>query len=167
MKISFDLKIDDWMAFQEYYRSKKAPYMKALTPLLFITAVVLIIINAIYLSYQKVSIVTVASCFILVTILYLFFMKKKSKDSLRKMGMEMQSKNPEAFGLREMSFDEKGIEIKTSSSSKSLSWEEMERYDENKDYFFLYSKKGIAYIIPKQNINTEIIDIEQLLNEHI
>ncbi len=166
MKISFDLEVEDWMVFQEYYRGKKIPLYKALMPLLFITAIVLIIINAIYLSYQNVSIFTVFSCFILITILYIFFVKKKSKESLRQRGLAIKVKNPEAFGIRQMTFNDKEIEISTLSSNKTLPFSELEKYEEIKDYFFLYSRKGVVYIIPKQKIKSEEVDVDGMLRNY-
>ncbi len=153
MKILFDLTIDDWIAFQEYYKGKKAPLYKILMPLLGIIAGLLVILNAIYLLKYEASLVTVISGVFLFLIFYLFFLKNKSKDQLRNMALDLQSRNKDAFGPREMTFDEKQIVIKTDNNSKTLSWKEIVQWEEDKNYFFLYNTKGVVYIIPKRDIN--------------
>ncbi len=163
--IRFNLTIEDWMAFQEYFRGKKAPVYRILMPLLGISAMLLILLNALYLMKNEASLVTVISGIFLLLIFYLFFLKNKSKGQLRKMALDMQAKNPDAFGDREMSFDEDGISIKVNQSSKELFWEDIDQWEENKEYFFLYSTKGVVYIIPKKGLqNTD--GFRELLNQY-
>lgn len=165
MKVTFDLSIEDWMAFQEYYKGKKAPFYKFIMPLLIICAVVIIVLNLIYLQDKEASLMTIISFFLLLTIFYLFFLKKKSKTQLKKVALEIKERNPDAFGPREMVFNENGIDIQATNSHKTLTWEDMDQYEEDKDYYFLFSQKGVVYIIPKRDIHTA--DFQSVIDQYL
>ncbi|MDR1121552.1 MAG: YcxB family protein [Dysgonamonadaceae bacterium] len=149
--IRFELSINDWIAFQEYYRSKKAPIYKFLMPALFISALLLIGLNVMYLHRHEASWFTITSGILLLFISYLFFLKGRSRSQWRKAALKMQAKYPDAFGPREMTFDDDGITIQTANNSKILSWKAIDRQEENKDYNFIFTQNGTVYIIPKSN----------------
>ena len=88
------------------------------------------------------------------------------RKQLQKTAKNIQSKNPDAFGPREMDFNDKQVEIKVGDSLKTLTWGELSGYEENNDYFFLYSLKGMVYIIPKRDLNN-ITELEDVFNEHL
>lgn len=166
MKLFFDLKVDDWVSFQEYFKEKKAPLYKYISPLLIFSAVLIVTINAMHLYYQEASIVTLFSFILLVILFYLLYLKKQTKKQLRKIALDIQAKTPDAFGPREMDFNERRVEISAGKSHKTLAWGELTRYEENNDYFFLYSQKGMVYIIPKRDLE-KIPEIREMLNEYL
>ncbi len=166
MKLSFDLRTDDWVLFQEYFKEKKAPLYKYLTPLLIFSAVMLATMNGLYIYYQSTSYVTLFSLCLLAIVLYLLYLKGRMKGRLKKTAIDIQSKNPEAFGPREMDFNNRCVEITAGNSHKILAWGELSGYNQNKDYFFLYSQKGMVYIIPKRDLE-DVPGLEEILNEHL
>ena len=165
MTIHFNLTIDDWLAFQEYYKGRKAPLYRILMPLLGISAVLLVILNILYLMNNPASLMTTLSGIMLLSIFYLFFLKKRSTKHLRKAALDLKSKHSDAFGQREMSFDEKQITIEAGNSIKELPWEEVDRWEENKEYFFIFNAKGMVYIVPKRSIKDSVAFTE-MLNQH-
>ena len=162
MTVSFDLDIDDWLAFQEYFKGKRAPLYKWLPTILILLAISLVVFNVIYLFYREASLVNIISLGFLLAIFYMLYLKKKATSHVRKMAAEIKLKHPEAFGIHEITFDGDGIKIKNEHTDVSLEWDDMNTYDENKDYFFLYSKKGVAYIIPKKKIDFPIDELKAL-----
>lgn len=165
MTIHFNLTVEDWLAFQDYYKGKKAPLYKILMPMLGIIAGILVAINVLYLMHYEASTVTVFSGILLLLIIYLFFLKKKSDKQLLQAALDMKAKNPDAFGQRDMTFDEKQITIQAANSSKVLPWEEVEQWEENKAYFFIYNAKGVVYIVPKRSIKDNIA-FTDMLNQY-
>jgi hypothetical protein len=165
MTIKFDLDINDWIAFQEYYRSKKIPVYKFLMPALFISALLLVGLNVVYLHRQEASWFTITSGVLLLFISYLFLLKGRSRSQWRKMALKIQIKYPDAFGPREMTFDDNGITIQTSNTSKVLPWGVIDKQEENKDYNFIFTKSKTVYIIPKNKIKGDLSKISGN-NEH-
>lgn len=149
MSICFDLTIEDWLAFQDYFRKKKAPVYRLLMPILGITAGLLIILNVLYLLHYEASMVTVLSGILLFFILLLFYYRSKSKKTLYNMAVELKKSHPEVFGEREMVFDEQQISIITPSNTQVIPWSQVEQWEESKQYFYIYNTKGIVYIVPK------------------
>ena len=165
MTIVYNLEIDDWVAFQEYFKEKKTLY-KYLAPLLIFSAVLITTINIAYLFYQEASLITLFSFILVLIVLYLLYLKSQMRKQLQKTAKNIQSKNPDAFGPREMDFNDRRVDIKVGDNHKILTWEELSGYEENNDYFFLYSQKGMVYIIPKRDLNN-ITELEDVFSKHL
>ena len=163
MTLRFDLTIEDWVNFQEYYKEKKAPLYKFLMPILGITAIMLICLNVLYLMHNPTSLVTLLSGIFLLLIGCLFVMKKKSVKVLRKAATNLKEKNPSAFGEREMKFDTEQITILAGTTKTELSWKEVDQWAEGKTYFYIYNVKGFVYIVPKRAIE-EVDAFVEMLN---
>jgi hypothetical protein len=99
-------------------------------------------------------------------LLYLIYLNSKTKSRLTKAGMDLEKKNPDIFGPMTMNMDEKGIDFQSQNNTKFLPWEEIDKYDSNKEYYFIYSKKGVAYIIPKRNIQESATEMENMLDKY-
>ena len=152
LKLSFNLSVDDWVAFQQYHRGKKAPLYKLAYPLIVSLSIVLLALNIYDMIVHGVSKLTGFSLVVLAALAYILFIRGKAIKQIKKTGLDLQQKHPEAFGPMTMDFTEEGLNIQSNQTSKLVSWEEVEQYDENKNYFFFYTSKGIVYIIPKKNI---------------
>ena len=156
MTISFNLKVDDWVAFQQYHRGQKIPFYNIIYPAIIVLCLFLAGICIGYCIYYRTnsSVVWVsAACFL--TLLYILYLRKKSLAHIREIGLELEKKNPDAFGLISMNIDQDGITVLSRKISKTIPWKEMDRLKENKSYFFLYSKKGVVYIVPKREIKDQ------------
>lgn len=165
MTIHFNLTIDDWLAFQDYYKKRKAPLYRILMPLLGISAALLVILNVLYLMENKASMVTALSGILLLFIFYLFFLKRRSHKHLYRAGLELKAKHPDAFGQRDMAFEEEQITIKAENSTKVLPWKEVEQWEENKEYYFIFNAKGMVYIVPKRSIK-DCTAFSDMLNQY-
>lgn len=167
MHIAYNLTVEDWVNFQEYYLKKKAPLFSYITPILTILLVCNIVLG-IYMEFVRetegYNFVFLICIFVLAGLLYL---KIKTRKKLMKSGEELRQKNPGAFDSMEMNFSEEGIAIQSQHNSKSLGWEEIDHYESNKDYVFIYSRKGMVYIIPKRDLNGKKNELEAVLNENL
>ena len=150
MKLAFDLHTADWVAVQKYFKDKKNPSWRM--PLFVICAAILIILNILYLLNNEPSWMTGVSAIVILCLVYIWYLRAHSIKQLDKMAQEIQTKNPEAFGRREMELNDAGISITAHGASKSLAWDEMSSFEDAKDYFILFSKKGVVYIVPKRAI---------------
>ena len=164
MKISYNLDVEDWVNFQEYYRKKKAPLYGCMIPLLTLLFVCNVI-TGIYMTfiykgenqYSWVLLICIA------LLLFLLFMQMRTRKRLTKAGNKLKKESPDVFGHTEMEFFEEGFEIKTENGKKFLKWADLENYDQTKEYVFFFSIKGYAYIVPKKNIN-DLPRLELILN---
>ncbi len=152
MKLSFDLNVDDWVAFQQYYRGKKTPLYNVVYPLLLILGVLSIAIFVYNIIVPKDTTTFWVSGVCILVLMYVLYIRKKSLYAVKKAGMDIQEKNPEAFGPMILETDANGITIQSQKSSKAIAWSDLGKLEENKLYFFLYSKKGVVYIIPKRGM---------------
>jgi len=167
MRIAYNLTIEDWVNFQEYYLKKKAPISRFMTPILTILLVCNIIIG-IYMEFILKAGSYNYIFFICILILaYLLYLKIKTRKKLLKSGEELRRRNPGAFDSMNMNFTENGIDIQSQTSSKSLQWKEVDKQESNKDYLFIYSKKGMVYIIPKRDLNGNEKELEAILAEYL
>ena len=156
MRFSFNLNIDDWVAFQQYHRSKKVPFYGMVYPAIVVMCVVLVALCVgYYIHFREVSTVVWVSGACFLTLLYILYIRKKSLDNVKKAGLAIQEKNPEAFGTMTMEVSAQGLTIQSPKASKVVAWDEMGKFEENNKYFFLYSKKGVVYIVPKREIDNE------------
>ena len=156
MRFSFNLNVDDWVAFQQYHRSKKIPFYGMVYPAIIAMCIALVVLCiGYYIQYQVVSTTIWVSGACVLALLYILYIRKKSLDNVKKAGLAIQEKNPEAFGAMTMDVTAQGLTILSPKASKVVAWEEMGKFEENAKYFFLYSKKGVVYIVPKREIDNE------------
>lgn len=154
MKITYNLTVDDWVSFQEYYRKKQSPMYGCLMPIL----TLLLMANigfGLYMMFFYDGYNNYAWLFIICILLlsYLLFMQTRIRHRLMKAGTKLKEEHPEIFGQTETEFFEEGFEIRTGKNIKFLKWTDIEKYDEVKDYVFFFSTKGYAYIVPKRDIH--------------
>ena len=156
MKFSFNLNVDDWVAFQQFHRGKKIPFYGIVYPAIVVMCIALVgLCIGYYVHFREVSTLVWVSGACFLTLLYILYIRKKSLGNVKKAGLAIQEKNPEAFGTMAMEVTAQGMTIQSPKASKIVTWEEMARFEENKQYFFLYSKKGVVYIIPKREMGNE------------
>lgn len=152
MNIAYNLTAQDFVNFQEYYIKKKAPIARYMQPVIIATLLCNILIGAWLYFYQGLSTYTYV-CLICVLLLGILLIGRgQTKKKMLKAALRMEKDKPGAFGKMTMDFNEKGIDIHSSVNQKFLTWEEVDKHDSNKNYFFIYSKKGMVYIVPKRDI---------------
>jgi hypothetical protein len=166
MKFSFDLTVDDWVAFQQYQRGKKTPFYNVLYPLIISLGIALVVINIYHIYAYEISNVTGFSFIVLLGLIYVLYIRKKALTKVRKIGLDLQEKHPESFGPMSLDVDADGLTIQSQKTGKSILWEDLKGFEENKYYFFLYSKKGVAYIIPKREMQ-DISEFRSKLTNNI
>ncbi len=158
MKIRYNLDVQDWVSFQQFFRGKKAPLNNLATPLIIFCSVFMLVLNVFYIHYEGLNLMSFISGIILIILLYLLYVKVRSGKQLQDAGNKLKKKHPEVFGEMAVEFNNTGIYIQSTASSQSLAWNDMDSFDENKSYFFMYSKKGMAYIIPKRDLDVETVN---------
>ncbi|MDR1370331.1 MAG: YcxB family protein [Dysgonamonadaceae bacterium] len=152
MRGSFNLTIDDWVAFQQYQRSKKTPFYNVVYPLILCLGIALVAINVYHIYMYEVNNTTWFSSVVLIGLLYVLYIRKKALSKVREVGLDLQQKHPEAFGPMRLEMNANEFTIQSQETAKTILWEDMKGFEENKCYFFLYSKKGVVYIVPKRGI---------------
>lgn len=167
MNLSFDLDTEDWVAFQKWYRMKRMPLFKWMGALMVSCVILLVLLNILLIIFKGFSALSWISALILLILGYLLFLRSKSDRKLVEAGNRLKEKNPQAFGKLDMFFDEEGFTVTSLYHTKRIKWEEMDKNEENKDYCFLFSKKGLVYIIPKSKAGKDLKDFYTLLDEHL
>lgn len=155
MQIAYKLTAEDWVHFQEYYTKKKAPLAGCLQPLIAITLIGNVLFGA-YLYFQQGVTTYTYVCLVCILLLgFLLIIRGQSKKNMLKAAKQMEKDKPGAFGDMTMNFDKQGVDIKSSTNSKHLNWDEVDSYNSDKTHYYIFSKKGMVYIIPKRDINSE------------
>ena len=167
MRIAYNLTVEDWVNFQEYYLKKKVPLSSCMTPaltILLIANIIFGIYTVFILKTDNYNFVFLICVLLLASLLYI---RIKTRKKLLKSGEELRQKNPSAFDSMNMDFTEKGIDIQSQHSSKSLQWEEINKFESNKDYILIYSAKGMVYIIPKRDLQGKESELEAMLTKYL
>lgn len=167
MKIAYKLTPIDWVNFQEYFRKKKAPMYSLMVPILSILLVFNIAFGIYMLITQGWTTYSWIFLFCILLLSYLLYLRSKARQQLEKAAEELNKKSPDIFGPMSMNFQENGLGVQSQKNQKYLSWEEMDKFDQTKDYFYLFSKKGVAYIIPKRDIEKESGELQAILDKHL
>lgn len=167
MKIAYKLTAQDFVSFQEYYMKKKAPLAGCIQPVTIIMLLCNVVIGTVLYFYHGVTTYTYVCLLCILLLGILLIGKGQTKKRLLKTALQMEKDKPGAFGNMTMEFSDKGIEIHSSVSEKFLTWEEVDKSDSNKDYYFIYSKKGMVYIIPKRDISISESEFTDILTKHL
>ncbi|MDH8702226.1 hypothetical protein M2138_001586 [Dysgonomonadaceae bacterium PH5-43] len=162
MKIAYNLSVADWVNFQEYYQKKKAPITGCLVPAIYILTFLNVIGGAWHYTTYGLSMYSVICLICVGVFIFLGYTRNKAKKNLFATGEAIAEKSPGAFGNITMDFTNEGIDIVTSTNTKSLLWSDVDKFEKNKNYFFIYSKKGYVYIIPTRDIS-ETTELEAIL----
>ncbi|MDR1719440.1 MAG: YcxB family protein [Dysgonamonadaceae bacterium] len=165
MEILFDLTVDDWFIFQQYFRGKSSPVYKLIFPMIITLSLLLLVLTAIQLAcygFHKILWLSVVTFLIL---LYILYIRKRSMNAIRKKGRSIQEEYPDSFGRKVMKLDKNGFSIATETATKQCAWCEMLEFEETKRYFYLYSNKGVVYIIPKRNVEDPVL-LHKLLDNY-
>lgn len=156
MKISYNLTVEDWVAFQEYYRKKRSPLYGCMMPILTLLLACNVIIGFyMVFIYQGAREYNWLFVICIIILGYLLFLNSRIRRRLTKAGNALKEKNPETFGETSMEFFEEGFEVKTANHRKFLNWEDIEEYDEKRDYIYFFSKKQLVYILPRRDVPDE------------
>ncbi|MCC8146345.1 MAG: YcxB family protein [Bacteroidales bacterium] len=166
MKIAYNLTVADWVNFQEFYRRKKTPLIGCLEPMIYVLTALNVVVGTWHFISYGPSIYTAICLICIGVLLFLIYAQRKSKKNLYSAGQAVADKNPDAFGSMTIDLEESGLHVVSQNNTKDLSWADIDTYDSNKDYFFLYSKKGYVYIIPTKDISSET-ELKAILDQYL
>ena len=167
MKIAYHLTTTDFVKFQEYMRKQKSPAYRAMVPILGLLGVLnFVFLFCLNVYYSNTSYNWIFGICILLLV-FLLYLNAGTKKRLSKMAEELKTKNPDLFGTTDMELNEEGIRIKTLKHEKFLKWDEVGKYDTPKDLFVIFSKKGVAYVIPTRNILLDRAELKATLNKYL
>ncbi|MDL2223155.1 YcxB family protein [Bacteroidales bacterium OttesenSCG-928-M11] len=167
MKIAYKLTAQDFVSFQEYYMKKKAPISGCLQPSIIIMLLLNIVIGIALYFIHGITTYTYVCLFCVLLLGILLIGKGFAKKRLLKSAIQMEKEKPGAFGNMTMDFSNKGIDVHSSTQEKFLKWEEIDKFDSNKHYYFIYSKKGMVYIIPKRDVSIDENEFTTMLGNHL
>ena len=167
LEVSFTFDREDWVAFHIYHLSsgrnaKKARRKRMLTG----AAAGLLFLMFVLWGGDDI--------FTLVVVLVLFMGLSFSLPYLRRNRLiraaekaadkDQVSRN---FGPQQVLFSDDRIVNKMPIVESKLRWEGVVGYEQNEDYFFLYTSPATAIVIPKRKIDTDSAALDALLSEKI
>lgn len=172
MRISFNLDINDVLAFQSYYNENSAPFKKSLIFIRFLLPVFCILIFLIFFFKDgpTVSLYVFGLFYLAVSIWWILYIPERTKKNVlkknRKELLKQQQNDPSSFGHREMIFADEGVSLKTSTTDFFTKWMKISRVVQYEKHFFLFLSEREALIIPLSKLShTEIELLMDIFNK--
>lgn len=149
-KIEFDFRIEDWMAFQEYYLEISAAHQRAKKIILWSFPLVGVILTINDLIHEEKWWIA-ATAFGVVSIPWLiWFPGFMHKTNLKRIEKTLSDgKNASLIGPHEIEIGEEGIRHKGPQSETMINWSGIEKMATTDDYIFVFDTTVSALIIPK------------------
>ncbi|NRA38034.1 MAG: YcxB family protein [Planctomycetes bacterium] len=168
MKVSFELTMDDWIAFNTYYlyNSKEVRRTKTCVQL-FAPALVLMLLMYSFVNDEMTVIPTVLLLLYAVA-WFVFYPKRFYKNAIRKtMRIMKEGDNSGFLGAHEISFNDEGFTCVEPESTQMYKWSAVKQTGENDDYIFLYVTAVSAVILPKEKFFSDLCDVKNILIKYI
>ncbi len=169
MKISFDLGIEDNIAFQVFFYENVEPGHKLGFQASQIVTPALLVFLAVIFFLRDSSDWPLYLFFALMAVWLLYsYLNHKSKTYKKLKKMFQDPINKIWLGHKEMELDEEKVMHVSEGSYEVFSWETFVRANETEDYFFIFISSRQAVIIPKNQISqAEVEELRSLFDKHI
>lgn len=173
MTITFDFDIDDMMAFQENFLTNSKYLKKAEIFVALLLPVMLMMLFLYYWTHKEMSpiLIGIGIFFVIVAIMWVRIIKKKFIKNVlartRKILLENEKDNSIVFGIMEMTFDEKGIFVKTPKTESLTKWIAVLKVVKDLNYYYLYFSRMTAFVIPIQKIGDSKKELDTIINEYV
>ena len=172
MKLTFDIGIDDMMAYQAHHYDT-SPGIKRLLKRRRLMLVVVVVCIALLLAMGLNELRWIGlSVYAVLVAVILFF--DRNGDSYRNQWLKQvraQIDVPENAGnyrQRTMVFEDDKVTVDTDVASSTLRWEAFTAAEQTTDYFFMSLSAQQAYVIPKRVMTgAQVEELTQLLNNKI
>ena len=169
MEITFDFDVNDWGKFQRHhmYRSKIFRVTNYILTVILLFFGILILLGLLLDISSSWSMLIDFFPFLIIIALWLYVMKSRGGSKFSKRMIKKEKDNPQVLGQRTMGFEDDFFTVKTINSESKSSWDAIKYIDETPEYFCLYISKFMAYVIPKNKMNVNLIDLQTLLKSHV
>jgi hypothetical protein len=153
MKISFELTIDDWMAFQKHYLSTSKQFKQTKIFVIMMVPVILLIFSLFQYFKGEFNYYTIAIYIIISLFWFFFYPKQFDKSCLKKTKKMLEEGNNSALlGIHNIEFNDDYFFVKEPGSEYKTNWSAINKVEENDKYIFIYITSVSACIIPKFKI---------------
>lgn len=160
MKITYDLTIDDMVAFNQYHNSTSPTVKRTKYRLIFVASFIAIGLSLVIKptpEFTRLEMVTVAvgySIFCFLLTLYLF------RSSARRFIPRLlkESSNKGLIGWHELEVDKDGLVEKTEVNETRHSWLGISKIVETETHAFIFVSSIMAHVIPKNSISSGNVD---------
>ncbi len=170
MELTFDIGIDDMMAYQAHHYDT-SPGIKRLLKRRRLMVVVVVVCIALLLAMGLNELRWIGlSVYAALVVVILFFDRKGYRNQWLKQ-VRAQIDVPENAGnyrQRTMVFEDDKVTVDTDVASSTLRWEAFTAAEQTTDYFFMSLSAQQAYVIPKRVMTgAQVEELTQLLNNKI
>ena len=170
MKLTFDIGIDDMMAYQAHHYDTSLG-IKRLLKRRRLMLVVVVVCIALLLAMGLNELRWIGlSVYAALVVVILFFDRKGYRNQWLKQ-VRAQIDVPENAGnyrQRTMVFEDDKVTVDTDVASSTLRWEAFTAAEQTTDYFFMSLSAQQAYVIPKRVMTgAQVEELTQLLNNKI
>lgn len=160
MKITFDLDIDDILAFQNYQITHSEAFKRRIVIIRFFALMIALFI-LVYSYGGKFNMQFVLLIVILVLIVGWWFsfvpkiIKSRALSKNRKRLQKQKETNPALFSERSMTFTDEDFFLENEKTSLTMKWSAIDRVVRDADYAFLFCSNSEVFIIPYRKLTTE------------
>lgn len=153
MKISFELTMEDWMAFQENYFSQ-SKYVKRTKILITAMGSTLFIIVALWEFFEVNRNYYMIGIYLIFSLVWLVFLPKSFDKSYLKEAKKMleEGDNSALLGIHHIELTNEYFLVKEPGTEYKTHWSTIKKVLENEKYIFIYITSASACIIPKFKI---------------
>lgn len=153
MTIAFEIEYPDFLAFQQYYASSDSSFRRSRIIITWIVPLTTIALALILRGLEWNSMIFA----LLASTLWVALSGRLFRYSVANTARKLY-KNPanaKLFARREMTFSERGVNVKTDSAESSIAWSDVAKVAETEGYFFVFTGSNQGYVIPKRRIGAE------------
>lgn len=164
LNISYELTIDDWMAFQQHYLSTSKQFNQTKQFVAWIIPAIFLIssLYEIFLGNSNYySIAVFMGISIVWLLLYPKIFEKRVLTTIKKILEE--GDNSSILGVHNLVFNEDSLIVNEPNSEQIIKWSAIKRVEETEDYIFVYLNSISACIIPKFKIEDNKNQVKNLL----
>ena len=150
MKISFELTMDDWMAFQEHYLSQSKQFKQSKIFVIVMLPVIFFIFSLFQYFEGDLNYYTLA-IYIVISLFWIFLYPKRFDKSCLKKTKKMleEGNNSALLGKHDIEFSDDSFFVKEPGSEYKTNWSAINKIEENEKYIFIYITSVSACILPK------------------
>lgn len=171
MKLSFDITIDDVVAFHSYHfdAALAAGRKKRISSYGFAALVLSVLGIVCYLDFKSPVYLAIYGVMAVITMAVGVTGWSAKSSMLKRVRRQAENKeNANLFGAYTMEFDDGKVRIAGGKSEETLQWAAFVRFIEAPEYFFPYLSAQQALIVPKRAMTeAEVGGLRELLNSKI
>ena len=167
MELKFEMKKEDYLAFNLYYVHQSATVKRSLLFQRFLGPIIFLSFALLFSWWTKESIAGILITFAVLSAVWILFYPKYFYGHIKRNVNKAlnEGTNANLLGQHEFTFTEDGFIEKNRVGERHVNWSSIEKFEENDDYYFLYLSTMSAYILPKHSFRNkdQAEDFKQML----